>query len=280
MNIIQNDKFSRCVRIKSGTLEALIAPEQGMSVIDLTVNGIPVLDRYRMELYLSCRKGFVPIIFPQFNQEGFLPQVNEKEFFQTEGLAKLNIRHPFQHGVGRYVPWAFKGTDTSVTGRISSSDILNGYKLEELAGCRFYGELTYAISKEEFCITFNAESNNPVQAGIHFYFDLINRKTAEIKLPSGQARDMTDFGKSWDKAFAVTPDKNGECCALLKTEKYKLETRFTGGMSRECDFDEIILHSPKDCAFACIEPVTWISGIGKPRKSVHASIQLAPSAIL
>ena len=134
MGIIEHEKFGKSVELEEGGIRAVIAPEMGMSLVAFSVDGEQILDISREEIFLQTRKGLGPLILPHFNHAEKFPEIDHDKFPHIKPLFAMGVTDPFQHGVGRYACWNFEAGDNFAAGRISGSEIFNGYSMKEIAG--------------------------------------------------------------------------------------------------------------------------------------------------
>lgn len=87
-----------------------------MSLINLSVRGVPILDMSREKIFYECRKGLGPLILPHFSQSERIPKIDLDVFPHVPYLRRLGVRDTFQHGVGRYASWRYQAAADSVTG--------------------------------------------------------------------------------------------------------------------------------------------------------------------
>ncbi len=279
--VMEHPDFGTCVELSAGSLRAVVAPGLGMSLVDLTVGEVPILERRRKQIFLDYRKGLGPLIVPHFNQEREIPPTQRSVFPHAAHLAELGVRDPFQHGVGRYVPWSFQTAGRSVTGRIGGGDRYRGATLRELQGFDFDAQLRYTLTGASLEVAFDVSSAEHVVAcGIHFYYDLVNPETARVRLPvrEGDGTLTLPLDRGYDRAWEPRPGADGRAAYTLTTDAYTLvtEVRVRGDPGEV--FDSVILFSPEGETFACIEPLSY-PRYGENLKRAHRGrILLRPQA--
>jgi hypothetical protein len=258
MERIKHDLFGECVALQNQNIRAVISPTFGLSLIDLCFQDIPILDRSREQAFLESRKGLGPLILPHFNQRESLPEVDFEAFEHVPYLRKMNVRDPFQHGVGRYAAWRYRADQDSVTGSLTSSDRIQGYEIAEITGFAFQVEVCYRITETGLNIHFDLNAEQPVEAGIHFYYDLKNRHTAVVELPvEGQSETAVfHFDRGHDTTY-IPSKTNRFATYTLTTDRYVLRTIVPVLGNPSNTFDAVTLFSPEEERFVCIEPLSF-----------------------
>jgi galactose mutarotase-like enzyme len=274
-------EYGREVALKSGDVEISVAPELGFSLVGFRYRGLEILDTRLKADFLAIRKGLGPLILPHFNQAAAVPEVNGRAFPHIPALQARGVKHPFQHGIGRYVPWEVTVDERAVYGRIDGGMSYRGYSLSELAGYDFSARVAYRVGEEGLEIAFDIAGERPVAAGIHFYYNLFEKTAATVRLPGcaepGPLR--LRLGEAIDKGFALKrlPGRTEAACTLA-TDRYTLVTRFPAGGAPETSFDSLVVFCPEGGGFACIEPVSYRVGAENTKTRFRASVrlQLAP----
>ena len=275
MERIKHDLFGECVALKNQNIRAVISPIFGLSLIDLCFQDIPILDRSREQAFFESRKGLGPLILPHFNQRESLPEVDFEAFEHVHYLRNMNVRDPFQHGVGRYAEWRYTADTDSVTGRLSSTDHIQGYAISQITGFTFDAEVCYRITETGLNIKFELTAEQPVEAGIHFYYDLKNRESAAAELPlEGQSETVVFlFDRGHDKTYR--PSKTNRFATyILKTDRYVLRTIVPVLGDPSSTFDAVTLFSPEGERFVCIEPLSFSQTGQNEKRSFRGSILL------
>ncbi len=261
---VENRFFKRCFELEKDGLRALIAPEMGMALVDFSVSGVSLLDRATEDDFLAYRKGLGPLILPHFNQSGYLPEnIDERVFPHIMVLREHGVKHPFQHGIGRYIPWRVEkveeGDDeSSITGIITGEDRFSGIEFKELTGFNFVARVSYRLSSDGLFVAFDVKGEGPVVTGIHYYYDLINRETAEVEFTdkSGK-RNILKFDRGFDDIFVPGSRFGDYSTCTLRTERYKLDIVFKiRGLPEEI-FESLVVFSPAGESFVCIEPLSY-----------------------
>jgi hypothetical protein len=242
------------------------------------VEGEEILDQSRKSHFLKSRKGLGPLILPHFNQQAPAPQTLDVSAFQhAPGLTELGIRHPFQHGIGRYAPWCVETGPGFVRGHLDGSDTLHGRRIREWNGFDFSAAVTFALSAQGLEIHLRADGEKILQAGIHYYYDLKDRATAKVLLPVERRQKAFTFERGYDEPFKAEGAPDGSVCYRLETRTYRLDTIVRASGRPENRFEDVILFSPENFTCACVEPLTYLDREKCGRTKVDASITLRPS---
>jgi galactose mutarotase-like enzyme len=275
---VQHELFGECVELTTNTMQALIAPHMGMSLVDFTINGEQLLDQSRRDVFLSCRKGLGPLILPHFNQEGEVPKADVSGLPHVKALNDMGVNHPFQHGVGRYAAWQVEAGDNYVKGKIRGSDKLNGCTLKEMAGFDFTAEVTYILGGYRLLVGFDVQGEKPVTSGIHFYYDLKNADTAKAVLQVQGDEDFLTLNLKDDLDNVYLPKKEGHNIVryVLDTDTYELETFVKVNGDPSETFDSVTVYSPKGATFACLEPLFSVPDKPNAKTHVKGAIGLVP----
>jgi hypothetical protein len=274
--------YGECIELAFDRMRATISPGLGLSLVAFTIDGTPILDPSRQQAFLDIRKGLGPLIGPHFGEGAFRPAIDPAAFPHVSGLRAMGIADPFQHGVGRYCAWTFEADGQTVRGRIDGKTRLAGMPLAELEGFDFQAAVSYALDAQGLRIAFDLAGEKPVAAGIHFYYDLVERKTASVELPVEEAAAggpslRLDFRQGHNTVFH--PRLATELCTYrLTTTRYVLDTtvRVLGEAART--FDSVILFSPAGERFACVEPISYRRDGDNPKRVFRGEILLAPQA--
>ncbi|MFW5834474.1 MAG: hypothetical protein ACOCYE_10285, partial [Pseudomonadota bacterium] len=185
----------------------------------------------------------------------------------------------FQHGVGRYVSWEFKAEESSVKGTIHGSDKLQGHSLMELEGFDFTAQVTYRLLPESLEIIFDVSGDQPVETGIHYYYDIKNQETAKVFLPiEGKPDDFSMPVKgNLTGRFIPRKDLGDELTYTLDTDTYRLGTTVKVIGDPEETFDTITVFSPENETFVCVEPISSLSRQSNVKTVNTGSILLTPT---
>jgi hypothetical protein len=276
---VNHPRFGECVELAGDGWRAVVSPDMGFALVDYSVKEVQILDLKRTPNFIDNRKGLGPLILPHFNQEGPIPAaVDAKKFPHAAKLKEININHPFQHGVGRYMPWTVTTGENYVEGKISGADKFNGYSLKEIAGFDFSATVRYVAGPYQLLVTFDVTGDKPVFAGIHFYYDLVNAATATVTLPVEGQKDalVVKLDQALDNVYLPPRTKDVAKCRL-ETDTYRLDTFIKTAGAPEESFDAVTIFSPKDATFVCVEPLSAVPGKPNPKTRFSAAIGLVPS---
>lgn len=271
-------KFGKIVNLEVQSIRAQIAPEMGLSLVSFSKEGRELLDPGAEGAFIKTRKGLGPLILPHFNQEGPLPRKGGELFPFGAELQALGIEHPFQHGVGRYAPWEFSATESSLTGHLDGEMRWKGVSLSDLAGLDFSARVSYRLNKEGLEIDFDLQGDQPVAAGIHFYYNLGGRSAAQVHMPPcAQAEpDLINLGEPINKVFLLDTTRKAQAVCRLETGSYSLDTIFPVGGPPEESFESLVIFCPPGADFVCVEPLSYPVGEGNTKKAFRSRIFLAP----
>lgn len=272
--------YGECVELAFGRMRATISPGLGLSLVAFTLDGTSILDLGRQRAFLDIRKGLGPLIGPHFGEGAFRPSIDPAAFPHVSGLRAMGITDPFQHGVGRYCAWTFEAHGKTLRGTIDGKTRFCGTALAELEGFDFQAAVAYTLDAAGLRISFDLTGDKPVAAGIHFYYDLVDRHSARMELPveealAGGPALLLDFRQGHNTVFH--PRLSAERCTYrLTTARYVLDTtvRVLGEASRT--FDSVILFSPAGERFACIEPISYRRDGENSKQVFRGEILLTP----
>lgn len=256
-------------------LTATYLPEKGMTMISYKKGKQEVIDQSTKPLFEERFAGLAPLIGPHFHRRKpeILPKIPNEEAFPH--IAKVKARgegiDPFTHGVGRYAPWNYEATETTIKGVLKGSDVWNDVELKTIENqdftMHFFAELTPKGLKLELSVVSDSDSI----IGIHYYYHLprgtgtVYSKVQDkyiaidkvLKIPHSWNYDEKTqlltypLNQDTDFTFHPFPDPTaGE--VLLDAGDYQIKTHFTAP-SEECAFQ---LWHPVDASFVCIEPVS------------------------
>lgn len=270
-------EYGREASVENGQIEISVAPDLGFSLVSLRWRGLEILDTRLEADFLAIRKGLGPLILPHFNQYAAIPRIDKHTFPHVEALEARGVRHPFQHGVGRYVSWDCSADSNSIRGSINGGMSFKGCSLSELTGYDFSASVVYTLADDGLEIAFDLQGDQPVAAGIHFYYNLFEKARATVLLPgcfeAGPAR--LNLSEPIDKGFALRDDAAGsETVCTLATDSYTLMTRFPVGGEPETSFDTLVVFCPSGGGFACIEPISYPVGRANTKKRFRGRIRL------
>lgn len=251
------NKFGTTTTFSNEDYSVTIAPEMGLSLVDFQYQGVQILAQHSEPEFFSIKKGLGPIIVPHFNQFAATPDVDTSVFSHVAGLKAMNVEHPFQHGIGRYVPWSYSTEGNNIKGTIDSSMKVHGYTYGELTGYEFSAAITYTLETDGLKIDFDLKGEKPVAGGIHFYYDLYAPGSSRVFLPEGLALDKVELNQEFNRAFPLPATGPSPTSCTLQTDKYVLETLFSRGPAIENSFDTIIIFHPDKSNLVCVEPISY-----------------------
>jgi D-hexose-6-phosphate mutarotase len=275
MATIAHPLFGECVVLENQAVRAVVSPAFGMSLIELAVDGEPLLDQSRTEPFHECRKGLGPLILPHFNQRKELPSFDTEACPHVPHLRRLGVRDPFQHGVGRYATWRFRAEDGSVTGELNGEDLLCGQPVRAAAGFDFAARVSYRLTNAGLLLELEVTGDAPVEAGIHYYYDLKDRRSAQVQMPlaGSDHSAVFDFEQAHNEIYQ--PARDGDWVTYtLATPTYVLRTRVRVRGNPEERFDAVVLFSPAQARFVCIEPLSFSQQGQNTRRRIRAPIFL------
>lgn len=252
--------FGRIETISSGGHTLTIAPDLGFAIVSWRWNGREILATETRDPFLQARKGLGPLILPHFNQAGPIPEVDVASFAHVDHLRARGVDHPFQHGIGRYVPWTTRSTPTSTVGEISGTDMLGRYSLQDLTGFDFSALVRYRVRRNRMSVHLSVSGEHPVAAGIHFYLSFAGAASADVFLPdwTGEAARTVTHDAAVDRVFPVKPPVQSRIAhSTLRTAGYHLDISFPAGARPAHSFGSLIVYSPQDSSFVCLEPISY-----------------------
>lgn len=275
MTTIEHPLFGECVVLENRGMRVVVSPAFGMSLIDFAVDGEALLDTTRTETFHACRKGLGSLILPHFNQRKDFPDVETEAFPHVAHLRRLGVRDPFQHGVGRYAPWRYQAAGSSITGCLEGQDLLGGCRARAITGFDFAARVSYRLVDGGLGLELELTADAPVEAGIHYYYDLKDRCSATVQMPLEGSDQPAVFGfqQAYDDVFH--PAHHTDCVTYtLTTATYLLRTRVPVCGHPEENFDAVVLFSPAQASFVCIEPLTFAQRSENTRKRIRTEIVL------
>ena len=246
-----------------------VAPEMGFGIVRATWEESDLLDMSTKEAFLQIRKGLGPLIIPHFNQYGSMPLINPTGFPHIDILKKAGINHPFQHGLGRYVPWQWTRDDHTITGRLSGEHSVHGHRLIELTGFDFSAEVVHEVLRTGFKTSFRVEGAKPIAVGTHYYFDARDKSSSTVEIPKAfeSGPRVLSLHTPLDSAFLLARRSMSsvvEC--VLRTVSGTMTVRFPSGGNPESSFDSFVVFSPEHGNYVCLEPISY--RVGKVNEKV------------
>jgi galactose mutarotase-like enzyme len=287
---------------KGNDIEAVVSPDLGMSLLDFSIGHVPILQKSRKKDFLHGRKGLGPLILPHFNQRPSFPSIPDEVMDlipHVDYLKKNGVKDPFQHGIGRYAQWSAEtrctDTQVSVTGSITGTSEYQGVALKEIVGFDFTAFITYILSEGNLTVKFDITGNEPVTAGIHFYYRLPEKGDSRTVL------SVEEIGKNDDESLFEFSDhqKDGRFYSLpleghidteftpvreegaharykLITPEYRLDTKVLTEGDPEYTFDSVVVFHPEGSDFVCIEPLSDGNPLTPRKKKFSGEIVLHP----
>jgi hypothetical protein len=275
MNTFMHPLFGECIALQNRIIRAAISPVFGLSLIDLCFRNEPILDRSREKVFYQSRKGLGPLILPHFNQRNTIPEIDLEAFAHVHYLREMNVRDPFQHGVARYAEWRYRVDEDSVTGSLTGTDRIQGYEISEITGFAFEAEVCYRITETALNIHFDLRAEQPVEAGIHFYYDLKNRHSAVVEIPLEGQSEPAVFHFDCGHDTTYLPNRsNRQAIYTLTTDSYVLRTIVPVLGDPSNTFDAVTLFSPEGERFVCIEPLSFSQRGRNEKHRFQSSIAL------
>jgi hypothetical protein len=113
------------------------------------------------------------------------------------------VKHPFQHGIGRYVPWKYSSSDQSIRGSINGRMICKEYSLSELNGFAFDATVVYTFAADSLEISFEVKGERPVAAesskdlSIPWSYSARRKAISPASNPFRTRRDKRTAKKLW-----------------------------------------------------------------------------------
>jgi galactose mutarotase-like enzyme len=283
-------------------IEAVVSPDMGMSLLHFSIDRVPILQKSRQKDFVEGRKGFGPLILPHFNQRASYPAVPDTVLKQSAHISymkKNGINDPFQHGIGRYASWDYEvRTDeekVSVAGTLTGETEYHGIPVSDIVGFDFTAFVTYTLSKGNLTVKLDITGDEPVAAGIHFYYAVPQKGESAVSMSvdsigklgddslfefSSHQKDGKFFTLSLkgghDTVFYPVNEADGFARYKLKTPDYRLDTRVRVQGNKEETFDSVVVFSPEDADFVCIEPLSEENGLVPSKKKFSGEIILHP----
>jgi galactose mutarotase-like enzyme len=271
-------EYGTTVTLDRGSYSVSIGPEVGLSLLSFRYRGRELLALDTGESFRRCRKGLGPLIIPHFNQAGPLPAVTPDSFPHIPHVQSLGVHHPFQHGIGRYVPWRYRAGPESLVGTMDGTMHYRGYTYAQLTGYDFTAEVTYRVREDGLQILFALEAEHPVAAGIHFYYHLPDPTNASVEASScitGPLPFPIPCGIPVNAVFSTAACPPGHSWCSLTTDSWTLRTDFTCSGRPESSFDSLVIFHPENARFVCIEPLSSPAGEENQKKSFFGEIRLS-----
>lgn len=253
------------------SLIATFAPEQGMNLISYRKGDIEIIDQTTRNLFEERSAGLGALIGPHFHHQAdaLLPHIpNEALFPHIAKVRAAGVKDPFSHGIARYVPWNFKGTETTLSAHISGRDSWKGIPLSILEGVPFKMSFNAKLSPKGLEITLAVECERASIVGLHYYYalpdgkgvvkalveDLYNDKGIEKPIPrSWMANGQLAFVLKEPADYGFHPRLEDSCGdVLLQTATHSVQISYQAENTEH----SWQLYHPQDASFACIEPLS------------------------
>ncbi len=154
---------------------AEVMPDAGMTLRSLRMGDIESICQSRASQFTSCRKGYGPLIGPHFNQRAQLPAAalaNMARWPQTDALARMGFRDPWQHGVARYAPWEYAASSDSIRAKLTGDQEMHGLPLSAVQGGNFELHLAMQLAGNALRVHYTAQADFPPVIGLHYYYAL------------------------------------------------------------------------------------------------------------
>lgn len=162
-----------------GLIEAVFAPEKGMNMMSLKINGHQMIDQSTIGLFEERAAGLGALIGPHFHHrppEKIVP-VDPSLFPHLAILKERNITEPFSHGIARYVPWKVLLAEKEVIkAELTGSMNYRGVLIKDLEGFDFHMTFEARIIENGISLNLQISSQQPSVVGLHYYYQLKDKK--------------------------------------------------------------------------------------------------------
>jgi hypothetical protein len=276
-------------------LQVTYLPKKGMNMVSYKKGDVEVIDQSTKPLFEDHFAGLGPLIGPHFyrRKPEILPNIPHEELFAH--IARVKKRgadiDPFTHGVGRYAPWTYEATETSVNAILTGKDEWNGVLLKDIESQDFTMKFHAELKTDGLHLDLSVVSDSDSVIGIHYYYHLPQgRGTVQSKVQNKYIAidKVLTIPKDWDYnettqelnylldkdtdfTFHPFPDPTiGEI--ILDAVDHRLKTQFISD-SEECCFQ---MWHPKDASFVCIEPISAYNprGLSLSVSSIKIHLQI------
>ncbi len=271
--------------VRGESLKVVYLPHQGMNLISYSKGSTQVIAQSTRDQFEERFAGLGALIGPHFHHRHLatLPPVpNEPLFPHIARVRAKGTQEPFSHGIGRYAPWKYQATSSSISAQLSGEDEWNGSTLEALEGQSFTMNYRAELTPEGLHIRMDVVSGSDSVVGLHYYYDLpggagyVRAKVGDSYNDSGAFKPLPgpmpytaddhqlvfDLKAAADFGFLPFPDPL-TAQVELETAHYQLRIQ-TRNVSEENSWQ---LYHPAGSAFVCIEPLS----ARNPRKA-HLSV--------
>jgi len=286
---MSNEIVLRRQKIRGPDLQAIILPEQGMTLKSFRSDNVEVISQNRADSFAKCGKGYGPIIGPHFNEYRNIPAlvIEHAELWpQTPALRELGVRDLWQHGVGRYVPWQYEAGSHSISAVLRGSDTFNGFFLRDIQGGDFEMRLRFDLLEDSLQISMEAAADFPPCIGLHYYYALPlshGRVRAPIRGNAFEHDRKVNIPASWiDPAQSnLDVDLNQPLDHLfpLRSGRIELATRdYRLWTIPEQGVESLVIFHPESADFVCVEPLAPELPFRRSAKEQKFSVRLCIEA--
>lgn len=160
-------------------LEVTFLPEQGMDLSSYRKGEIEVIDQSTRPLFEERFAGLGALIGPHFHRKpdnDIATGFDESLFPYIARVKAKGVKDPFSHGIARYAPWNYVHSETQIQATLSSKDTWNGVSLRDLEGQDFDMSFDVRLLPNGLFILYGITSENPSVLGLHYYYNLPNKK--------------------------------------------------------------------------------------------------------
>ncbi len=269
-------------------LKAVFCPEKGMNLVSFKKGNCEVIDPNTLPLFEERMAGLGALIGPHFHHrpdKELSLSVDSDLFPFIETLKLKKQKEFFSHGIARYVPWKYEGSENSIKGVLKGSDLYKGIPLAKLEGQDFELEFQAKLLDSGLWITYSVRAEKPSVIGLHYYYYLPDNRasvSAQVDQDYHHPKGWKKIPKKWLRSdshlhFQVTPEQEidfgfrpfleaNKTQIQLKTSSYLLNLSYQVSASE----NSWQLYHPKQATFVCVEPVT----AKNPREAISTSAEL------
>jgi len=250
-------------------LEATFLPSKGMNLISYKKGGVEVIDPSTSALFTERFAGLGALIGPHFHHRKEIPPVPfEERFPHVARLKAKGVKEPFSHGIGRYAPWNYTSTNTSLHAHISGNDTWEGVLLSHLEGFNFAMYMDVELRKEGLFIEMSVSADKPSVIGSHYYYAIGKGSPflrADVKGQYFDGKGMVNAPSSWQKKdllqipldgsldYGFYPqDKELYTEVLLQADTHKVRVKYLSNTEE----GSLQIYHPEGSSFVCIEPLS------------------------
>ncbi|MCB1112230.1 MAG: hypothetical protein H7A37_04290 [Chlamydiales bacterium] len=274
----QESKLANAIVLRNKTedgvpLEATFLPEKGMSLISYKKGDIEVLDQSTAAEFQKTNAGLGVLIGPHFHKRNpeIIPPVPDESLYPHIAAmrAEGGAFDPFTHGIGRYAPWTYISTESTIRATLKGTDMWNGHMLQDLEGQNFTMDADVSLTSTGLELTLSVVGQYDSIIGIHYYYHLprgtgtVSSRVANKYIFEGKNHPIPEewgfdsetqmmhykLDKDTDFTFHAFPDPlRGEI--ILDAGDYKLRTTYDD----DAEENSWQLWHPKGASFVCIEP--------------------------